>query len=149
MLYNTRHMAEIFSISPSTVKKYAGIYGRVLSDHARPTAGSHRLFDTEDLRVFSYIVAQLKIGGRHDDILASLINGARGDLPTNHSDYTLAMEKGEQVSLLQVRIAQLEETIDELRSHIVVLEAEKERRIEAEGQVKLLRDMIRELMGKG
>lgn len=149
MLYNTRHMAEIFSISPSTVKKYANIYGRALSDNARPAAGNHRLFDAEDLRVYSYIVAQLKIGARHDDILASLLNGARGDLPTNHSDYTLTMEKAEQVSLLQVRIAQLEETIDGLKARVQELESERDARIRAEAERDMLWKLYREVTGKG
>jgi DNA-binding transcriptional MerR regulator len=141
MLYNTRHLTEIFSIAPSTVKKYCGIYGRFLSENARPEKGSHRLFDSEDLRVFSFIVDQLKIGSRHDDIIVSLANGARGELPTQHTDYTLTMEKGEQITLLQNRIMQLE-------ARVLELEGERDARIRAEAERDLLRELLREAQGK-
>lgn len=142
MLYNTRHLTEIFSIAPSTVKKYCGIYGRFLSENARPEKGSHRLFDADDLRVFAFVVDNLKTGARHDDIIVSLANGARGDLPSQHGDYTLTMEKGEQITMLQTRIMQLE-------ARVLELEGEREKRIAAEAQVALLRDLLREAMGKG
>lgn len=141
MLYNTRHLAELFSISPSTVKKYCGIYGNFLSQDAKPDKGLHRLFDTDDLKVFSFIVSQVKVGERHDNIVMSLANGERGELPTQHGDYTLTMESKEQIVLLQTRIMQLQ-------GRVLELEGERDKRIGAEGQVIAYKEMLREAQDK-
>jgi DNA-binding transcriptional MerR regulator len=141
MLLNTGHLADLFNISPSTVKKYSGIYGRFLSESARPHDGAHRLFDTEDVRVLAYVVQQTKLGEKHDNIIMSIANGARADVPTQYNDYSLTMDKGEQIMLLQNRIAQLE-------ARVLELENEREARIRAEAERDLLRELLREAMGK-
>lgn len=141
MLLNTGHLADLFNISPSTVKKYSGIYGRFLSEAARPQDGAHRLFDADDLKVFSYIVQQTKAGAKHDDILVSLVNGERGELPPAHNDFTLTMDKGEQIMMLQNRIMQLE-------ARVLELESERDARIRAEAERDLLRELLREALGK-
>lgn len=142
MLLNTRHIADLLNISPSTVKKYSGIYGRFLSEGARPQDGAHRLFDTEDVRILAYVVQQYKQGDRHDDIIASVANGARADVSAQYGDYSLTMDKGEQIMLLQNRISQLE-------ARVLELESERDARIRAEAERDLLRELLREQMGKG
>lgn len=137
MLLNTRHVADLFNISPSTVKKYSGMYGRFLSNNARPQNGAHRLFDTDDLKVFSFIIQQSKLGERHDNIIMALANGERADLPPQHGDYSLTIDKSEQLTMLQVRINQLQAEIEELRN-------ERDKRIEAEAQNRLLRELLKE-----
>lgn len=142
MLLNTRHLSDLLNISASTVKKYSGIYGKFLSDGARPNDGAHRLFDTEDVRIFAYIVQQVKLGERHDNIIMSIANGARADVPAQYGDYSLTMDKGEQIMMLQNRIMQLE-------ARVLELETERDARIRAEAERDLLRELLREAMGKG
>jgi DNA-binding transcriptional MerR regulator len=138
MLLNTRHLSDLFGISPSTVKKYSGMYGQFLSEKARPQDDrQHRLFDTDDLKVFSYITQQVKLNVPHDEIILALANGARADVPAQYGEYSLSIDKNEQLLLLQTRVSQLQSEIEMLRG-------ERDKRLEFEGQNKLLREMLRE-----
>lgn len=136
MLLNTRHLADLFGISPSTVKKYSGIYGRFLSEKARPQNNrEHRLFDTDDLKIFSYIVQQTKLNIPHDDIVLAIANGARADIPSNYGEYSLSVDKNEQIVLLQTRIMQLE-------GRVLELEGERDKRVGAEANIVLLEKQL-------
>lgn len=143
MLLNTGHLADLLNISPSTVKKYSGMYGKFLSESGRPQEdGAHRLFDTDDVRVLAYVVQQTKLGEKHDNIIMSIANGARADVPAQYNDFTLTMDKSDQIMMLQTRIMQLE-------ARVLELEGEHDARIRAEAERDLLRELLREAMGKG
>lgn len=142
MLLNTRHLADLFGISPSTVKKYSGMYGQFLSEKARPQQErAHRLFDTDDLKVFSYVVQQTKLNIPHDDIILALANGARADIPSQYGEYSLSIDKSEQLLILQTRVTQLQ-------SEVEILKGERDRRIAAEGQVMLLERQLEKVQEK-
>ncbi len=142
MLYNTRHIAELLNIAPSTVKKYCGMYGRFLSADARPEKGSHRLFNADDLKVFSLIVERHKSGISHDDIILALDNGQRGELPAAHFEYTLTASAREQVAMLTLRVNQLDAEILRLNGEITRLGDELRTAHESDqrraGQVEIL-----------
>lgn len=142
MLLNTRHLADLFGISPSTVKKYSGMYGQFLSEKARPQQErEHRLFDTDDLKVFSYVVQQTKLNIPHDEIILGLANGARADIPSRYGEYSLSIDKNEQLLILQTRVTQLQAEVEILRS-------ERDKRIAAEGQVMLLERQLEKVQTK-
>lgn len=74
----------------------------------------------------------------YDSAYLALANGQRGSVPEGATDLTTTAENNKRIASLQTEIMRLEAD----------LETERERRIEAEGQVKLLRELLREAQGK-
>lgn len=108
-----------------------------LSDGAKPAKGKHRYFTSDDLKIFALI----KSSPDYDSAFLALSNGQRGEIPPLVAEYAISMDAKEQVLLLENRIMQLEARVNEL-------EGEREKRIAAEAQVSLLRDLLREAQGK-
>lgn len=75
----------------------------------------------------------------YDAAYLALSQGQRASIPETASDIVSTAESKRQVTALQGALMKAEAD----------LEHERERRIEAEGQVKLLRELLREAMGKG
>jgi DNA-binding transcriptional MerR regulator len=145
MLYTTRHVCELYSISHTTVKHWAQIYAPFLSEVAKPPKGNHRAFTVADLKVFALVDSSKRQALSHEEIYAALANGQRGDLPPQHIEFSLAIEPREQIAVLQTRIRQLEaevETLRPIRDENIELKALLKK---AESELDKARDEIRRL----
>lgn len=78
----------------------------------------------------------------YEDAIDRLQKGERVDIPTGNSEYFLSLDSNAQILLLENRIMQLE-------AQVLQLTGEQERRIRAEAERDLLRELLREAMGKG
>jgi len=134
MLYTPSQVCKLFNCSFTTLKNYCELAKPFLSIHATPEKGKHRYFDENDLAVISVIVSSPD----YDSAYLALANGQRGSVPETASDLVTTAENSRRIASLQNQIMQLE----------AELESEKERRIEAEGQVKLLRELLKEAQQK-
>jgi uncharacterized small protein (DUF1192 family) len=135
MLYTPSQVCAIYKCSPTTLKNWCELAKPFLSAHATPERGRHRYFQDSDLAVIGVIATSPD----YDTAYLALSNGQRSSVPETATDLVSSAEKQKEIVALQSEIMRLE----------AELESEKERRIEAEGQVKLLRDLLKEAMGKG
>jgi DNA-binding transcriptional MerR regulator len=117
MLYNTRHITNLFSVSHTTVKNWAIEFERHLSVTAAPGDGRHRNFTDEDLEVLALIHELKKQGMTYSDIHAALDNGQRGNPPLRTTELIAATEQKQQLVLLTNRIRQLETQVQELEQY--------------------------------
>lgn len=134
MLYTPFQVCAIYKCSATTLKNYCDLAKPFLSVHATPERGKHRYFTDADLSVIGICATSPD----YDAAYLALSNGQRASIPEVATDITTTAESKRQVAALQSELMRLE----------AELESEKERRIEAEGQVKLLRELLREAMGK-
>ncbi|MBL8152754.1 MAG: MerR family transcriptional regulator [Anaerolineae bacterium] len=138
-LYSSRHVATIFGVALETVRNWADEFERHLSPTATPGKGKHRMYSSDDLRVFALIAEQKKQGMVYDDIHGSLDNGQRGNPPPMYPDEVQALVIGEkeqrlsiEVEYLQRSMIQLQRQLDEARSELKAAEAAKEEKIRLE-----------------
>ena len=134
MLYTPAQVCKIFGCSSTTLKNYCELAKQFLSVHATPQKGKHRYFTDDDMSVIAVIVSSPD----YDSAYLALANGQRGTVPETATDLVTTAENNKRIASLQNEIVRLEAD----------LETERERRIEAEGQVKLLRELLREAQGK-
>lgn len=134
MLYTPSQVQIIFRCSASTLKNWCELAKPFLSVHATPERGRHRYFLDDDLSVLGIIATSPD----YDSAYLALSNGQRSAPPESATEIVSSAEKQKEVMALRTELMRLE----------AELESEKERRIEAEGQVKLLRELLREAMGK-
>lgn len=135
MLYTPSQVCTIYKCSATTLKNYCELAKPFLSVHATPERGKHRYFSDDDLGVIGICATSPD----YDAAYLALSNGQRASIPETATDITTTAESKRQITALQGELMRLE----------AELESEKERRIEAEGQVKLLRELLREALGKG
>src|SRR5215212_6826613 len=96
MNYATRHAADLFNVSPETIRNWANEFAEHFSIVGNPPKGKQRRFTVEDLEIFSLIAQMKEQGGTFEEIHAALANGQRGTLPplpADGGDTTLAPEK--------------------------------------------------------
>lgn len=134
MLYTMKNATEIFEVSRRTITNWCDLASEFLSEDAKPTIeNGRRAFTSDDLKVFALI----KTSKDYDSAYAALKNGQRGEVPAMVSDYSLSIENRQQISLLENRVMQLTAQVHELQG-------ERDKRIEAEAQNRLLRELLRE-----
>jgi len=126
-MYTTRHIAQRFGISPATVKNYAVEFAAFLSPTATPEPGTRRSFTEADVTVFALICQRKTEGATYEHIHAALAAGQRIDTPAAPQQLALA----EQVAHLRAELA-----------------AARTERDEARGEIKALKDMLRELLDR-
>ena len=134
MLYTPSQVQTIYKCSATTLKNWCELANPFLSAHATPEKGRHRYFTDADLGVIGIIATSPD----YDAAYLALSNGQRASVPETATDIVSTAESKRQVAALQDELMRLE----------AELESEKERRIEAEGQVKLLRELLREALNK-
>lgn len=134
MLYTPFQVQTIYKCSATTLKNYCELAKPFLSVHATPESGKHRYFTDADLGVIGICATSPD----YDTAYLALSNGQRASIPETATDVVSTTESKRQVAVLQGELMRLE----------AELESEKERRIEAEGQVKLLRELLKEALGK-
>lgn len=134
MLYTPAQVQAIYKCSATTLKNYCELAKPFLSVHATPERGKHRYFTEDDLGVIGICATSVD----YEAAYLALSNGSRASIPDTATDIVSTDESKRQVRALQDELMRLE----------AELEREKERRIEAEGQVKLLRELLREASSK-
>jgi DNA-binding transcriptional MerR regulator len=115
MNYATRHAADLFTVSPETIRNWANEFAEHFSVVGNPPKGKQRRFTLEDLEIFSLIAQMKEQGATFDEIRAALANGQRGalpPLPIAEMDTTLAPEKEKhlavQMQYLQQQLIKVE-----------------------------------------
>lgn len=134
MLYTPFQVCQIYKCSATTLKNYCELAKPFLSVHATPEKGRHRYFTDDDLSVIGIVATSPD----YDTAYLALSNGQRASIPETANDITTTAENTKRIASLQNQIMQLEAELEE----------ERERRIEAEGQVKLLRELLKEAQNK-
>lgn len=134
MLYTPSQVCTIYQCSATTLKNWCELAKPFLSIHATPEKGRHRYFTDADMGVLGIVATSAD----YEAAYLALANGSRASIPETASDIVSTAESKRQVATLQNEIMRLE----------AELESEKERRIEAEGQVKLLRELLKEALSK-
>lgn len=75
MFYSPSTAAEKLDVSPSTVRRWASVFGPHLSNYARPEAGQRRAFTDDDIATFAVVKDLLAAGLSEHQVSAQL--GAR------------------------------------------------------------------------
>jgi len=69
---NVGELAEMFDVTPNTVRNWAKRYAEFLSAGANPGVGHQRTFSTRDVNVFSFVSSYLADGLNHDEIRGAI-----------------------------------------------------------------------------
>jgi DNA-binding transcriptional MerR regulator len=160
MNYSTRHICQLFNISPQTTRAWTEEFQEYLSENARPGVGRHRQFTEDDMRVLS-LISQMKrdSSATFADIHASLKVGQRGTPPALPPSEVEALVLSERESQLIFQLQKLQQTIADLEKERLellptrdealklrtVLETKEARIAELTEELKAARDEIRKL----
>jgi DNA-binding transcriptional MerR regulator len=122
MPYFTRHICQLFNVTPPTVRSWTEEFGAYLSEGARTSAGRHRLFTDEDLRVFSF-VSQMRRNNEATfvEIETLLKAGQRGELPLFINTQKEEPETIEKESQLVLQLQYLQQVITGLEQERAAL----------------------------
>ena len=132
MNYATRHAADLFTVSPETIRNWANEFAEHFSVVGNPPKGKQRRFTLEDLEIFSLIAQMKEQGATFDEIRAALANGQRGalpPLPIAQIDTTLAPEKEKHLAV----------QMQYLQQQLIKVETERNM---AQAQLQPLKDQI-------
>ena len=72
MFYSPSKAAEKLDVSPSTVRRWASVFGPHLSAYAAPEAGQRRAFTEDDIATFARVKDLLAAGLSEDQVSAQL-----------------------------------------------------------------------------
>ena len=137
--YKNEDLREMFGVSHETIRKYTIDFKEFLSEAANPSENKHRVYDESDLRVFSVIVSMKNSNHSDNDIKATLVAGAEGDLGSLLDNETLALSAPMQVRLAKQEISNLRSQLED-----VVTEAQKwrDKANQLEGQIQQLQTQL-------
>lgn len=140
-MQTTKQLSDFLNVSTETVRGWSIEFARYLSPTATPSAGRHRRFTDNDMRVFT-LIAELKNSGLlYEDIHAALTSGQRGDLPTPGA-LVIRSETGAQLAILEHRIRELETERETLAAQLTEAQTQKAR---LEGQLIAMNSVQDEL----
>ena len=111
MNYATRHVAELFSVSPETVRNWANEFAEYFSVVGNPPKGKQRRFTIDDLEIFSLIAEMKGRGANFDEIHLALAAGQRGELPQLPLDEDTALVSPEKEKRFALQIQHLQQTM--------------------------------------
>lgn len=130
-MMKTSQIAKLFHKSPMTIGRWVDTCKPYLSHTALSTDATERRFSDEDMRVLTLVWQMREEGNEFELITAALASGERAE-PLNPAS-AITTAPNSQLAL-QARIADLENQLATANAL----------RHEAEGQVKLLRELLRE-----
>lgn len=136
MKYQPKHIQQLFSKSPETIRSWGLEFSSFLSLDANPTSG-HRRYNDDDLRVFAYVNIRKAEGASNETISAELANGQRAEPPREVSAIVAADERSE-LMMLQIQLETLQDTNAQLQEQIARATTRADR---AEGAVAAIHDM--------
>lgn len=139
--YKTQHIASIFDISGTTVRKYADMFEKYLSIDGQRQDGQHRTFDHSDLQVFTTIVTLKGEGKTWDEIETFLASGDRYE-PPEIDDNALAIATKAGDDILEM-LQRMQSEIDQIKQASDSRLIEENERLKKE--VKSKEDEIRRL----
>lgn len=139
-MYTTSQLATQFNVTAQTVKRYAAEFAAYLSPTATPEKNMPRRFTDDDLAVYALIVSMKEEGKLFEQIHAALGSGQRGQAPEpNPSNMTVAQSTAQLRLIARIRDLETQLTTEQQERRKAELS-----KAEAEGQNRLLRDMLRE-----
>jgi DNA-binding transcriptional MerR regulator len=128
MAYTNQHLCAMFNISHQTAKNWAKEFAPFLSPAANPGENRQRVYNMDDLRVFSLVYESRNAGKHYDEIRVALANGSRGDIPQFEADSLApAGVKNREIAILQAQVADLERQVDNARMSSAVDRALREK----------------------
>lgn len=134
--YRTTQVADLFGVSSTTVRNWAGEFKDYLSPTAQPSGGGRYLFTEDDVRVFALAHLGVQRGMDYESIHRELKNGQRGEIP----EY--AETAGALVPLAATQqLVRMKDEIERLNQEIEILQTARDK---AEGKVDLLRSLLDE-----
>lgn len=118
-MWTTNDIAQVFSVTPQTVRNWCTDFTDYLSSEAAPdTPGTKRMFTEDDVKVFVLIREMTQRGSNYDEVRKALADGKRGELPDqlplNKDDYTSLLTEQEIYRLLPI-IRQRDEAVGQLK----------------------------------
>ncbi|MBW1927482.1 MAG: MerR family transcriptional regulator [Deltaproteobacteria bacterium] len=150
-LYSSRQSATIFGVALETIRNWADEFQDYLSPTATPGRGKHRMYSTDDLRVFSLVAELKKQGLTYADIHAALQNGQRGQPPQLPPDEVQALVVGDQerrlsleVEYLQRSLMRAQQELDEARTALKEVPQIREEKIRLEARLEAEQKRIEE-----
>ncbi|MGB7340844.1 MAG: MerR family transcriptional regulator [Phototrophicaceae bacterium] len=106
--YKNEYLRDTFGISHETVRKYTIEFSEFLSEGANPDErGAHRTYTESDLRVFALIVRMKNNNNTDDEIKATLIAAAKGELSELIDDPTVTLSSNMQMTLARQEMTSL------------------------------------------
>lgn len=128
MAYTNQHLCTMFNISHQTGKNWAKEFAQFLSPSANPGDNRQRVYNMDDLRVFSLVHEFRNAGKTYDEIHAALANGSRGDIPQFEFDaLSPTGAKNREIAILQTQIIDLQRQLDTARMSSAVDRALREK----------------------
>jgi DNA-binding transcriptional MerR regulator len=128
--YSTPQVADLFQVSPSTIRNWCEEFAPYLSPHAAQPSRA-RSFSEDDLEVLALIAEQKALGKNYADIHGSLSNGERAQPPNPSALSSLpspVLDKlqtlTQQVHSLTTENAALRQSSEALRIQVAQLETE-------------------------
>jgi len=117
--FRTSHLENLYEISHETVRAWTIEFSKYLSPTANPGGGKKRLYQKDDLAVFSLVVELRKQGMDFSDIHAALENGQRGEVPDLDAEEIQAIVSSDAETRLSLENERLRQALvvaqDELK----------------------------------
>lgn len=112
--YKNEDLRDLFNISHQTVRTYSNDFAEFLSEGANPAeAGTHRTYTESDLRVMAVIVRMKNNNQTDDEIKATLVAAAKGELADLIDDPTITLSSNMQMTLARQELSNLRNRLDE------------------------------------
>lgn len=147
MKYSTRHICQLFTISPETVRAWSEEFQEYLSESARPGVGRHRQFDDDDMRVLS-LITQMKSenSATFADIHEALKAGKRGRSPSLPASEVEALVLSERESQLVFQLQKQQDIIDDLERERTALLPVRDENIRLTERLRGREEQLTQLM---
>lgn len=111
--YKNEDLRDMFSVSHQTVRKYSMDFAEFLSEGANPAeAGTHRTYNESDLRVMAVIANMKNTNHSDNEIKATLIAAAKGELSELIDDPTITLSSNMQMTLARQELQNLHNRLD-------------------------------------
>lgn len=135
----------MFGISHETVRKYTIDFAEFMSEGANPDEkGAHRVYTESDLRVFSLIAGMKNTNHTDDDIRATLVAGAEGELSELIDDRSIKLSPNMQIMLAKQEITNLRTELEASNKQGQVW---RDKANKLEGQIELLNTQLEQQSG--
>jgi DNA-binding transcriptional MerR regulator len=141
-MFTTKHVHELFNVTPQTVRNWASEFVSYLSPSAT-TGNGWRRFTADDLAVFALVKELTEKGRNYSDIHATLKTGQRGDLPSDITYVTSGQINALLVGDVEREFALKVQEIDNLREEIEDLEAKLSKRDVDVGRLEGMNEELR------
>jgi DNA-binding transcriptional MerR regulator len=137
-MYSSKQISTLLNITGETVRARSEEFAEFLSHLANPGTKRQRQFNESDLQVMVLVNDMKNTGARFADIHLALKNGQRGALPDAAATSAIATQERGRVAVLQNQLAEWQ----------ALATQETNGRLEAEANVRLLKEQLAEAQAK-